>query len=99
MGSLDHLILRQETKIIAEHLRTHKKLKFQKWPGSVLINSEMLLFPALLEHTIFRLLPILLLLLLILLRHLVLLLDNEAYDRTSLETQEKQTANTRAGPP
>ena len=48
--SLDHLIIRKETQYIAEHLRTHKKLKFQNWPGSVLINSEMLQFPALLEH-------------------------------------------------
>ena len=69
--SLDPLIIRQETKIIAENLRTHKNLKFQNWPGSVLINSEMLQFPALLEHTLFRLLPILLLLLLILLLHLL----------------------------
>ena len=42
--------MRKETQYIAENLRTHKKLKFKNWPGSVLINSEMLQFPALLEH-------------------------------------------------
>ena len=49
-NSLDHLIIRKETQYIAENLRTHEKLKFQNWPGSVFINSEMLQFPALLEH-------------------------------------------------
>ena len=32
-----------------ENLRTHKKLEFKIWPRSVLINQEILLFPALLE--------------------------------------------------
>ena len=44
------LIIRKTIQYIAEGLKTHRKLKFQNWPGSVLIKNEMLEFPALLEH-------------------------------------------------